>query len=157
MAFDIADLVQGIVSSRAWFFRHLRGLNDEQWIWKPYPECKNVREILQHLVIDDLAALESLKTGQHPNYDAYSITETDISKLMHMLEHSHKALVDYLRNTFEGSPLDTEICVWGEPMKLGRGVAYFSSEDFYHAGQVAYIRMATDSSWNYYEEIYGGD
>lgn len=157
MAFDVHDLTQSIVSSRAWFFKHLRGLNDEQWIWKPYPECKSIRETLQHMITNDRAAIEALKTGHEPNYDELRVQETDISKLMQMLERSHHDLVDCIRDNFDGKPLDTEATIWGFKMKLGRGIPYFSSEDFFHAGQVAYIRMATDPSWDYYEEIYGSD
>ena len=38
---------------------------------------------------------------------------------------------------------------------LPQGIAYFSSEDFYHMGQVSFIRQASDPTWNYYEAIYG--
>jgi hypothetical protein len=36
-------------------------------------------------------------------------------------------------------------------------VAYLTAEDFYHAGQLAFIRMATDPGWDYFGSIYGGD
>ena len=29
-----------------------------------------------------------------------------------------------------------------------------SSEDYYHAGQITFIRMATDPQWDYYRSIY---
>ena len=50
--------------------------------------------------------------------------------------------------------MDTEVSAYGTPMKLGRAIAHLSSEDFYHAGQVAFIRIATDPSWDYYAVIY---
>ena len=36
-----------------------------------------------------------------------------------------------------------------------RAAAYVSADDFYHAGQVAFIRMATDPAWCYSTEIFG--
>lgn len=155
MAFDITDLVQGMIASRAWFMKHLRGVTDDQWNWKPYPECKSIRETLQHLIVDDLAALDSLKSGVEPNYEAFTVTETDISKLMHQLERTHAELVGYLRDSFGDKPLDSDICVWGHNVKLGRGIPHLSSEDYYHAGQVSFIRLATDPKWNYYADLYG--
>lgn len=155
MAFGIVDLVQGIIASRAYFLKHVRGMTDEQWIWKPYPECKSGREILQHLIIDDMAALDSLKTGAHPDYESFAVSETDIGRLLTILEKTHKELVDTLRDLGEGKSLEDDICIWGDHVKLGRGVPHLSSEDYYHAGQIAYIRMATDPNWDYYTDIYG--
>ena len=155
MPFAASDLVQGVIDSRAWFLRHLRGVNDDQWNWKPYPEVKSIREILQHLVVDDLAALDSLITGEHPNYETLAVTERDLAKLLAMLEASHLALIEKLREEFDGKPFDHPICVWGNSMSLGRGIPFFSSEDWYHAGQVAMIRTATDPTWDYYASMYG--
>lgn len=43
MAFDINTLVQGVRESRRYFLKHLNGLRDDQWDWKPYPQCKSIR------------------------------------------------------------------------------------------------------------------
>ena len=45
--------------------------------------------------------------------------------------------------------------MWGEEEALGKQVAHLTSENFYHAGQVAYIRMTTQCDWNYYAAVYG--
>jgi hypothetical protein len=54
-------------------------------------------------------------------------------------------------------PLDAEVALWGTPQKLGRAIAYLTAEDFYHAGQIAFIRMASDPEWDYYACVYGGE
>ena len=53
MSFDTTDLIAGLRDSRRNLLKHLEGMTDEQWRWKPYPECKSVRETLTHLLMGD--------------------------------------------------------------------------------------------------------
>ncbi|HZO92040.1 MAG TPA: DinB family protein [Chthonomonadaceae bacterium] len=157
MAFTLDDVLNGVRASRQFFLKHLNGLREDQWDWRPGPECKTIRETLAHLITDDRAALQSLQTGEEPDYDALQESERDIARLRVLLEESFTALCAYIQGRYAGAPLDTEVCSYGGKQKLGRGVAYLSSEDFYHAGQVAMIRIATDPAWDYYASIYGGE
>lgn len=157
MPLTLDDLLAGLERSREHFLKHLDGLDDDQWDFKPFPECKSIRETLQHLVVDDRAALNSLRSGEEPDYEAGACNEKDIDALRALLDQSHQTLINEIRIRYANSPLDTDICVWGSHEKVGAGVPYFSSEDFYHAGQVAFIRMASDPEWDYYEAIYGGE
>ncbi|MBI1741567.1 DinB family protein [Candidatus Acetothermia bacterium] len=156
MAATINDLVELLRHTRKHFLKHLNGLKDEQWDWKPYPECKSIRETLAHLIADDRAALQSLQTGKEPTYETLQESERDLTKLLALLDKSHQELCEFLLKKYANAPLDTEVCVWGTKTKMARGIPYFLSEDFYHAGQVAFIRMATDPKWDYYAAIYGG-
>ena len=153
--FTLDDLIESLRRSRQHFFKHIQGLKDDQWDFKPFPECKSIRETLQHLVADDRAALESIRTGEEPNYEALSCSETDIAKLKEILKDSHENLLKEILTRYANAPLDADICVWGHHEKLGVGVPYFSGEDWYHAGQVAFARMASDPGWDYYATIYG--
>jgi uncharacterized damage-inducible protein DinB len=152
MSFGVEDLVDGLRKSRAFFFKHLIGLAGGQWDWKPYPECKSIRDTLAHLIVDDRMAMESLSTGKEPDYEKAVAEETtpeklaDIADLRKRVETSHQTLCNYLLEQFGTAAMDSDICVWGGTLKVGRGIPYFSSEDYYHAGQVAFIRMATDPS-----------
>lgn len=157
MALTLDDLLDGLRASRSFFLKHVDGLRPDQWEWKPYPECKNVREILVHLIADDRAALEALETGKSPNYDTLQVAERDPDRLLGLLDESHKRVCEFLKANYADVPLDREICIWGNPMKLASGVAFLSSEDFYHAGQVAFIRMATDPEWDYYSAVFGDE
>ncbi len=150
------DYVQALQDSRKHFFKHIAGMTDDQCTWKPYPECKNVRETLAHMVVDDRMALASLQSGAEPDYDAAQVAERDLPALRTMLDQSHEALCAYLLSHYADSSPDTEICVWGSKRPLALGLPIFSSEDYYHAGQVAFIRQATDPAWDYYAAIYGG-
>ena len=155
MAYTLEDVLEGVRSSRRFFWKHLSGLTEEQWSWKPYPECKSVTETLAHLILDDRMALFSLETGKEPDYDVNPVTETDREKLISLLHESHAKLIEFIKSKYAEAPLDSEAYAWGTPMKLGRAIAYLSSEDFYHAGQVGYIRGASDPTWDYYSTIYG--
>ncbi|MBI3660821.1 DinB family protein [Candidatus Acetothermia bacterium] len=155
MAATINDLVELLRHTRKHFLKHLNGLKDEQWDWKPYPECKSIRETLAHLIADDRAALQSLQTGKEPTYETLQESERDLTKLRALLDKSHHELCEFLLRKYANAPLDAEVCVWGTKRKMARGIPYFLSEDFYHAGQVAFIRMATDPKWDYYSAIYG--
>ena len=162
MAFGVEDLIEGLRGSRLHFLKHLKGLTAEQWTWKPYPECKSILETLLHLVGDDRAALQALETGGEPTYEsileaAFAEAAGDKEKVLEMLEESHEKLCAYIAARFTGVPLDSEFSAFGSKMKVGSGIPYLSSEDFYHAGQVSYIRMATDPAWDYYSHIYGGE
>jgi uncharacterized damage-inducible protein DinB len=150
-------LLEGVRASRRHFLKHLRGLSEAQWDWKPYPECESIRETLAHLVWADRAALISLETGQEPDYAALEVHERDLGRLHTMLAESHERLGAFLTTRYGDTPLDTEVRLFGDRKKLGSAVGYLTAEDFYHSGQVAFIRMATDPGWDYYGSIYGGE
>lgn len=157
MAYTVSDALGGLQGSRKFFLKHINGLTGEQWEWKPYPECKSVRETIAHLITDDRAALQSLETGKEPDYEALGESETDVERLLAILAESHSALCDFIAGKWADAPLDTTISVWGSEMSIAGGLAYLSTEDNYHAGQVAFIRQATDPAWDYYAAIYGGE
>ena len=163
MAFGTEDLIEGLRASRRHLLKHLEGLRDDQWDWKPYPECKSIREALPHLITDDRAALQALETGGEPDYMALlgqadrEFAGQGIEQVRAALDASHERLCAYIADRFRDAPIDTEVSAYGAPMKLGRAIPYLSSEDFYHAGQIAFIRMATDPAWDYYAAIFGGE
>ena len=163
MAFDVEDLIDALRASRRHFLKHLDGLREEQWDWKPFPECKTIRQTLSHLIVDDRAALQALQTGGEPEYERLSEEVTreasgdvDPAGLRARLDASHESLCSFIALRFAQAPLDEVVSAFGAPLKLGRAVPFLSSEDFYHAGQVAYVRMATDPGWEYYSAVYGG-
>jgi uncharacterized damage-inducible protein DinB len=155
MPYTVQDAAEGLNRSREFFLKHIKGLTDEQWDWKPYPECKSIRETVAHLIIDDRAALQSLQSGKEPDYESLTENETDRDRLLALLAESHEALCGYILAQWKDAPLDTMLSVWGMKMPIAAGLGYMSSEDNYHAGQVAFIRSATDPSWDYYAAIYG--
>lgn len=156
MSFGVEDFIDGIHASRQYFLRHINGLKDDQWDWKPYPECKSIRETIAHMITDDRAFIYLLDSGDMPDYSSIMETEHDINKLMAILAKTHDELCAFIKTKFTETPLDNEFKFISYNLKLGQILTSLSHEDYYHAGQVAFIRMATDPSWDYYKEIYGG-
>ena len=156
MAFDIETLITAVQKSRRNFLAHLKGLRDDQWDWKPYPECKSICETLAHLIADDRATVVMLETGEFPDFGGMLEREAATPKLLDLLAESHENLCAFLRGRFADTPLDGVVKFFGGSEPLGLAIAGISSEDYYYAGQVAFIRMATDPAWDYYKEIYGG-
>jgi len=147
-------LIEGIRSSRKYFLNHIKGLRDDQWDWKPYPECKSIAETLAHLITDDRAAIHMLETGQFPDFGSILERTADPEELRALLAESHENLCAFLREKFAETPLDTQVNYFEGTVTLGQAIIGISAEDYYHAGQVAFIRMATDPQWDYYRSIY---
>jgi len=156
MAFGIDDLIKGVKESRKSFLKHLQGIREDQWDWKPYAECKSIRETVAHLISDDRATQYTLEHGKFPDFEEMDVKETDIQKLLALLAESHDQYCKFVKEKFADTPLDTEVPFFSGKAVLGLAISGISSEDYYHSGQVAFIRMATDPSWDYYASIYGG-
>lgn len=151
----LRQALEAKVKSRDYFLKHLQGLQPEQWDFKPFTECMSPLETLQHLIIDDLSAVESLRTGAEPDYESYKRMEGTNEALLQALEASHRQLLAEIEARYPNPAEDAPICIWGAQYPFRSGVAWLSSEDCYHAGQIAFMRMASDPAWDYYKSIYG--
>src|SRR5271170_4825454 len=101
MAYSLDDLIDSVQASRRHFLKHLDGIREDQLDWKPYPECKDIRETLVHLLCDDRVALKCLQTGEHPDWEKdYAELERDYECLRAMLAESHVKLVDFLKSRY---------------------------------------------------------
>lgn len=155
VANDINDVINKVRMSRRYFLKHLHGVRNEQWDWKPSPQCKSIREILAHMVANDRLFMETLNADSPMEHG--SVEERDIAKLLEMLNKSHESLCAFLRLRHANTPLDTEIPFFGRTEKLETAMSRISFEDYYHAGQIALIRMATDPSWENCVSVHDGD
>jgi hypothetical protein len=59
-----------------------------------------------------------------------------------------------LTSEYSGKPIDAQITFYGHPIPFADAVGYILGEEGYHTGQAAFVRMATDPSWDYYTAIY---
>jgi hypothetical protein len=155
MSSTIATTVEPLIIARNHFLKHLCSIRDDQWDFKPFPNTMTMRDTLRHLVVDDLAALDSLQTGHEPDYDSFNVEEEAVEELLDRMSLARQALVDELISKIEESGEDIQICTWGQMRPLHVGIAYLTSEDYYHAGQVSFLRQASDPDWDYYATIYG--
>lgn len=164
MAYIIDDVLAGVRHSRAFFLRHLDGLTPEQWTWKPYSENKSVRETIAHMLANDRLARQNVE-GQGTPADyigflaavAEEVAGNTDEELRARLCREHDEFLTFLAERFAGAGLDAEVDVWGGQGKLAERFGHLSSEDYYHAGQVAFIRLATDPGWEYYAHVYDED
>jgi uncharacterized damage-inducible protein DinB len=157
MAFGTTELIEGARKARQNFLKHIDGITEEQAAWKPYPECKSIAETLDHLHWSDRATVEYARSGQEPDYTSVPSkppTES-IDTLKAKLAESHADLMRYFETEFAGKPLDTICKFYGQPTSIGDSLTYICNEEGYHTGQAAFIRMATDPTWDYYTAIYG--
>jgi uncharacterized damage-inducible protein DinB len=163
MAYTLDDVITEIQHSRAFFLRHLNGVAAEQWDWKPYPECKTIRDTVIHVLGTDDWTVQCLAEGVGPEAfferltdAATRLADRSPEELVALVTESRERIYADLRQRHGASPLDAPVFLWGDEKPLGSAVSHFGSEDYYHAGQIAFIRMATDPTWNYYADIYGG-
>lgn len=156
MAYTLEDLIESVNGSREHFFKHIEGLKDDQWDWQPYPQCKTIRETLAHLVVVDRGFLYAIETSGMPDWNNLFPDWQPYSpeQLRSLLQESRAKLVDCLKSKYADAPLDSEVSMYGMTMKLGQLAVSISSEDYYHAGQTAFIRMASDPTWDYYAAMY---
>ncbi len=162
MAYTFDDVLAGVRHSRAFFLRHLDGLTPEQWAWKPYPENKSVRDTLAHMLANDRMARATVEGRGMPADYIGSLAEVaeevagdSDGELRGRLCREHDEFLASLAERFAGAGLDAEVDVWGGKGKLAERLGHLSSEDYYHAGQVAFIRLATDPGWEYYAHVDG--
>jgi hypothetical protein len=120
-----------------------------------------VRETLTHLLMGDrllryrldgdpsAADFENVYTEVEAHYADFTPEQ-----LVAELESSHEEICGRLTKLFDGKPLDEPFEVFGGAQKAGRFLAGLANERYYHTGQIAFIRMATDPTWDYYAHIY---
>ena len=61
MPYDVSDMLGELRSSRRHVLKHIKTLEQSHFDWKPYPECKSLRDTLVHLVVDDRAAMSAVE------------------------------------------------------------------------------------------------
>ncbi|HSV72878.1 MAG TPA: DinB family protein [Chthonomonadales bacterium] len=148
MPYCASDVAAAVRASRRRLSSHLVDLGPEQQDCRPCAACMSIGESLAHLVSDDRAALEAMTTGPEPDYAAFDEPERDTDALRANLETSHDQLGDAIERDLAASPMEVEISAHASPVKLDAVAVIRCSEDYYLAGQVAFIRLATDPAWN---------
>ncbi|MGC4047882.1 MAG: DinB family protein [Armatimonas sp.] len=157
---EMSQLIESVQKSRVYCLKHLAGMSDEIFEAQPHPECKSARQTLLHLVGVDRSVLEGVKTAVMPDFFAIDaavtaeLGELPRAALEDAIKASHEELLSYIQGTYGDKTPDDTIPLWGTPTPLGKAIPYLSSEDYYHAGQLGYMRLAADPAWDYYTAIY---
>lgn len=113
------------------------GLDGSHVDGKPVNTGMSMREMLVHLAEAYTATLKESKGEKHE---------------WGTFELPHESWQDLVSQVFALRAQAVEVVLAGEDEEkaLKNGHAFLVGHDFYHVGQLATIRIATDSSWNPY-------
>lgn len=150
------QLITQLEASRAWFLKLVEGLTPEQWDAKPYPNVMSPRETLAHLIVDDRVFPLMLEGHGEPDYESFRPDPSaSVEELMALMGETHKAKIERVRAFLTGKDLSAEIdAVYAGKQPLWWEVVSFTTEDWYHIGQVSAIRQGTDPDFDYYATFY---
>ena len=154
MAFILDDLIDNMHGALQFFLAHLNGLLLHQWDWKPYPACRSIREMLLHLceTYADKAALD----------EELAKTVPDVERVQILFEAAAKLDYGRLRVKYADTAIDYEVAIPNgdfflgtDRVKAGTLLARRAWEECYHTGQVVFIRLASDPTWDQAAAVYG--
>jgi hypothetical protein len=83
------------------------------------------------------------------------VDETDPQKLLVLLQKGLDNIIEYVEATYSDADLETDVQAWEFHATLANAMTWFGGEENYHTGQVAFIRLASDPTWDYYDQIHG--
>ncbi len=144
MAVGLEEILNSFYFSQRFFRAHLNGMRADQWDWKPFPACRSIREILLHWA-------EQFTPGQTAFQAALEPTTPDVALVQTLMKEAGVRFADGYREKYAETPMDAPFPN-GTP--VGTVLASLSGEDNYHAGQVAFIRLATDPDWDWVKAVH---
>ena len=144
MAAGLEEVMENFYRTQRFFRSHLNGMSAEQWDWKPFPVCRSIREILRHwaevFAADDMALEASLKTAA-----------PDVAAVQALMKEAGLRFGTEFSAQYAGSTLDTRL---PNGVAVGTALASLAGEDNYHAGQIAFIRLATEPEWDWVQAVH---
>ncbi len=143
---DIETLVRDLRASREFLMRHLRGLADFGWDYKPEAAPRSIREIVSHLIDDDAQAIANL--------GGIAAADNNVKDPIRALEASSEAVIRALREQWKDDPSGAEKRLHGDGPSVATGVTYLQIEDYYHAGQIAWLRLGIEEDWDQETVVY---
>ena len=139
MAVGLDEVMDNFFRTQHFFRAHLNGMQAEQWDWKPFPACRSIREILLHwseiFAADDKALENSLKA-----------TVPDVASVQVLMKEAGLRFGAGFSAQYTDRSLDSRL---SNGVAVGTALASLAGEDNYHAGQIAFIRLATEPEWDW--------
>jgi hypothetical protein len=132
----------------------LKDLTEEQAVWRPskykgFPWASgNIVEIVYHVALDKLVQLSCAFGDRSFDWEATkSLPEVQVWSLanaVQLLDRSQKELMAALEKLSD-EDLDRKVATWGgKQMTAEHFFDMLIEHDFYHAGQIRYIRSMLD-------------
>ena len=144
MAIGLEEVMENLYRTQRFFRAHLNGMQPEQWDWKPFPACRSVREILLHwaeIFAADDAALTAGLTAAFPN----------VASVQELMKEAGLRFGTGFSAQYAECGLDSRL---PNGVAVGTALASLAGEDNYHAGQIAFIRLATEPDWNWVQAVH---
>ena len=140
------DLALALAASREFLLRQIRGLSFEDCAAKPRGALRSIEEIVEHMLANDAFCMAKL--------DAEPFEDEPDQSAAARLTRSGMALTQVIRQKWAGNEHAALLRLAGGGAGIARGVAYIQIEDFYHAGQVCWIRLVLHPDWDSDEATY---
>ena len=144
MAAGLDEILDNLYRSQKFFRAHLNGIQNEQWDWKPFPACRSIREILLHWA-DTFSAEDTALQS------ALELTVPDVTTVQRLMKEAGRRYGAGYRKKYADAPMDS---LYPNGLLVGTVLASLSGEDNYHAGQIAFIRLATDPDWDWVKAVH---
>lgn len=112
------------------------GVSEADLDFKVAPAAMSIREIAEHLC-EVYTAVETESNGGSHSWGSFSIEDKSWSNLM---EQFHALRANVLAIASNAS----------DEKAVLNASAYLVAHDYYHVGQLASLRLATDSGWDAY-------
>lgn len=144
MAVGLDEILDNLYWSQKYFRAHLNGMQDHQWDWKPFPGCRSIREILVHWA-------DVFSAGDTALHSALEPVVPNVVVVQKLMKEAGLRYGEGYRQRCADAPMDS---LWPNGTPVGSVLASLSGEDNYHAGQVAFIRLATDPEWDWVKAVH---
>ena len=145
MAVGLDEIMASFHFSQRFFRAHLNGIRSDQWDWKPFPACRSIREILLHWA-------DLYSPGQTGLQTALEPTEPNVATVQSLMKEAGERYAAEYHEKYADTPMDAPFRPNG--ITVGTVLASFPAEDNYHAGQIAFIRLATEPEWDWVKAVH---
>jgi hypothetical protein len=134
------DLAMALAASREFLVRQVRGLSSAECDYLVTGMRQTINQIVDHMLANDAFCMDKL--GAQPYVDDPSLSADQ------RLTRSGLALQQEIRRNWSDKEDEALLRLAGGGEGIAKGVSYIQIEDFYHAGQACWIRLALQPEWD---------
>ena len=145
MATGVEEVLSELYRSQKFYRTHLNGIQEGQWDWKPFPACRSIREILLHWVDSFASEDTALRSALEP-------VVPDVAVIQRLMREAGLRYGAGFHQRYAEATLDSLHS--NGRTTVGAVLAGLGAEDNYHAGQIAFIRLATDPEWDWVKAVH---
>lgn len=134
------DLAMALAASREFLVRQVRGLTASECDYLVPGMRATVNQIVEHMIANDAFCMDKLGGAKWIDDPSLSAEQR--------LSRSGMALQQEIRANWSHKQEEALLRLAGGGEGIAKGVSYIQIEDFYHAGQVCWIRLAIQPDWD---------